>query len=76
MNRKEINIQIGEILRRRRVEIGMTQRELSQATEMTQPSIIAIEKGRRGISLYTLYRLCQELDLTIELMPKTQKKMI
>lgn len=66
----EINIRIGQLIKQRRLEVGMTQKQLSEITKMTQPSIIEIEKGRRGISLQTLYRLCEALNLEIELKSK------
>lgn len=66
----EINIRIGQLIKQRRLEVGMTQKQLSEITKMTQTSIIEIEKGRRGISLQTLYRLCEALNLEIELKSK------
>ena len=70
MEKKDINVRIGELLKARRLALGMTQRELAEKAKMQSNSIIHIEKGRRGISVQLLERLCKVLELKIKLEEK------
>lgn len=73
MERKDINVRIGEQLKARRLALGMTQRELAEKAKMQANSIIHIEKGRRGISVQLLERLCKVLKLRIRLEDKEER---
>lgn len=70
MEKKDINIRIGELLKARRLALGMTQKEVAEKAKMQSNSIIHIEKGRRGISVQLLERLCKVLELKIKLEEK------
>ena len=70
MEKKDINVRIGEFLKARRLALGMTQREVAEKAKMQTNSIIHIEKGRRGISVQLLERLCKVLELKIKLEEK------
>ncbi len=70
MEKKDINVRIGELLKARRLALGMTQREVAEKAKMQSNSIIHIEKGRRGISVQLLERLCKVLELKIKLEEK------
>ena len=70
MDKKDINVRIGELLKARRLALGMTQREVAEKAKMQSNSIIHIEKGRRGISVQLLERLCKVLELKIKLEEK------
>lgn len=70
MEKKNINVRIGELLKARRLALGMTQREVAEKAKMQSNSIIHIEKGRRGISVQLLERLCKVLELKIKLEEK------
>lgn len=70
MEKKDINVRIGELLKDRRLALGMTQREVAEKAKMQSNSIIHIEKGRRGISVQLLERLCKVLELKIKLEEK------
>ncbi len=70
MEKKDINVRIGELLKARRLALGMTQREVAEKAKMQTNSIIHIEKGRRGISVQLLERLCKVLELKIKLEEK------
>lgn len=41
----------------------MTQDDLALLAEISRTSVVNIEKGRQGVSLHTLYRLAQALDV-------------
>ena len=73
MEKKDINVRIGEQLKARRLALGMTQRELAEKAKMQANSIIHIEKGRRGISVQLLERLCKVLKLRIRLEDKEER---
>jgi predicted nucleotidyltransferase/DNA-binding XRE family transcriptional regulator len=49
--------QIGETLRRRRLDAGLSQRELALRSGIPQPNIAAYESGRRAPAAGTLDRL-------------------
>lgn len=70
MDKKDINVRIGELLKARRLALGMTQKEVAEKAKMQSNSIIHIEKGRRGISVQLLERLCKVLELKIKLEEK------
>ena len=70
MDKKDINVRIGELLKARRLALGMTQEEVAEKAKMQSNSIIHIEKGRRGISVQLLERLCKVLELKIKLEEK------
>lgn len=70
MEKKDINVRIGELLKARRLALGMTQKEVAEKAKMQSNSIIHIEKGRRGISVQLLERLCKVLELKIKLEEK------
>jgi predicted nucleotidyltransferase len=48
---------IGEILRQRRADAGLTQRQLAALSGVPQPNIAAYESGRRNPAVETLGRL-------------------
>ncbi|MDR5699735.1 helix-turn-helix domain-containing protein [Agromyces aerolatus] len=48
---------VGETLRRRRLEAGLSQRELAMRAGVPQPNIAAYETGRRAPAAETLERL-------------------
>jgi predicted nucleotidyltransferase len=52
-----VEIPIGETLRRRRHEAGLSQRELASRSGIPQPNIAAYEGGRRRPAAETLSRL-------------------
>ncbi|WP_167043145.1 XRE family transcriptional regulator [Salinibacterium sp. ZJ454] len=49
--------QVGEALRRRRLEAGLTQRQLAAQSGVPQPNIADYENGRRNPAAETLERL-------------------
>ena len=53
---------IGQIVKKRRTEIGFTQEELAEKTNLHPSYIGQIERGVKKISLLTLYKLSKGLD--------------
>ena len=51
--------EIGENLRRIRVSKGLTQKQVSDATEITQPCLSEIERGKRPSSVLNILKLIE-----------------
>ncbi|MCD6227968.1 MAG: helix-turn-helix transcriptional regulator [Candidatus Omnitrophica bacterium] len=54
---------IGRILRNKRIEKGITQKDLAFKVGLRQPDISNIEQGKTNITLETLIKLCKALDI-------------
>lgn len=57
------DLQIGEMLLRRRLNAGLSQRELAARSGVPQPNIAAYERGRRVPAAETLRRLDGALSM-------------
>lgn len=53
----------GQNLYLKRLEKGMTQRELVQKTGIPQPNLSRIERGRQDVTVSTLLNLCSALGV-------------
>lgn len=60
------NTDVGPRLRARRVERGMSQRELARRLGLSPSLISQIEKGQSRPSVSTLYGMVSELDLSLD----------
>lgn len=60
--RKELNIQIGERIRKSREIAGFTQERLAEAIDVSTQYISDLERGVTGASTATLIRLCNTLN--------------
>lgn len=69
-NNKDIRQRIGFELRALREAQSLTVRELADRAGLDHSHIVRIESGRYGISIDTLDKLCQALDVTIQLIAK------
>lgn len=54
---------VGGALRRRRLELGLSQEALAWSVEVTQGSISNYELGRSDIPLSVLVRVCEALEI-------------
>lgn len=59
--------EIGEAVKNRRKEIGMTQQELAVLCKMTQPTIAKIENGLVSPNLRNIKKICKALGLKIKI---------
>ena len=64
--------QLGEIFRRRRKEIGLTQEGLSQLIGLRQSTISMLENSIADTRIATLYNSMAALDLELLLRPRTK----
>jgi transcriptional regulator with XRE-family HTH domain len=57
--------QLGELLRRRREELGLSQREVAERVGVSHPAIA--EAGRGLISLELFQRVAEALDVQLKI---------
>lgn len=58
---------IGRVIRRRRMELGISQRELAELTNIAKPTISRIEHGRCDPKLSTIEKICIHLRVEVRL---------
>jgi transcriptional regulator with XRE-family HTH domain len=56
---------LGERLKQRRLEAGLTQAQLADAAGVLRTSVTNIEAGRQKPPLHLLYRMCVALDVEV-----------
>jgi len=54
---------LGQAIKEKRVEMGLSQKQLAQRTRLTQAAVSHIEVGKKNITLFTLARLCKVLGI-------------
>ena len=71
--KKEINVQIGEQIKRAREKRARTQEQFAEAIDRTPQFVSDMERGVCGISLETLRLICKRLDVSSDrlLFPET-----
>lgn len=57
---------VGERIRERRKELNLTQQDVAEKAKLTYQSVLNAENGK-SCTLETLKKICQALELTIEL---------
>ncbi|MBU3266265.1 helix-turn-helix transcriptional regulator [Alkalihalobacillus clausii] len=63
------------MIRKKRIEKGWTQFELSRRSGVPQPTISQIERGNRKYPTYnTLIKLCKVLEIEIEELDKENER--
>ena len=62
--RKELNIQIGDRVKRAREKSGMTQEQFAELINKTPQFISDLERGVSGISIETLRTICEKLCIS------------
>lgn len=54
-----------EIIKKRRIEKGLSQNKLAKLVGITQPFMNEIESGKKSPSVEVLIKICEELDITM-----------
>jgi len=69
-------MQIGDIIKRRRLELGLIQKELENRSGVTQSMISKVEGGSaENVSIDVLRRLAKALNCTlVDLLPEADKR--
>jgi transcriptional regulator with XRE-family HTH domain len=62
---KHIDIQVGRLVRARRLAIGMPQTELAEALGLTFQQIQKYERGANRISAANLFEIARKLDVPL-----------
>lgn len=57
--------QLGDALRARRLDLEMSQYELARRCKMHRTFIAGVERGERNVSVLTLRRIIEQLEMTI-----------
>jgi transcriptional regulator with XRE-family HTH domain len=57
MNKKELSEYIGDVIKRKREELGLRQEHLAEFLGFSRASIINLEKGRHSIQVNSLFDL-------------------
>ena len=86
LNEERFYEEIGERIRKKRIEAGINQEVFSQLLNLTRGSVVNIEKGRQRPSIYLLITISQiigvdyidlvPMDLNIQRLPKAVEKPI
>ncbi len=62
--KKELNLQIGNQIRKARERSGLTQEQFAEAIDKSPQFISDLERGLSGISLETLKKICETLQVS------------
>jgi transcriptional regulator with XRE-family HTH domain len=61
----DICARFGQAIRKRRMEMGLSQEALAERATLHRTYIADIERGRRNVSLRNVEKLAQALDLSL-----------
>ncbi len=65
-NKNKILIAFGQAVRKRRLEIGLTQESFADKSQLHRTYIGGVERGKRNVALLNLIQIAQALELTPE----------
>jgi transcriptional regulator with XRE-family HTH domain len=54
-----------DIIKRKRIELGLSQNQLAKLVGITQPFMNEIENGRKAPSVDVLFKICEQLEIPI-----------
>jgi len=66
LDKAQILLLLGNRIREKRLEKGISQRLLSANVDIDERHLRRIEKGEVNTTILMLYSLCEELDIKIE----------
>ncbi|MGD8859515.1 MAG: helix-turn-helix transcriptional regulator [Myxococcales bacterium] len=69
---QKLNRAVGARVQARRLKIGLTQEQLAKKLRCSSAHVSYIERGERGASLTTLFRIARILDTTVGRLVPTQ----
>lgn len=64
--KKELDILIGIRVRLKREELKLSREKLAECVDVSPQFLAQIELGRRGMSSYTLYKICKALGTSAD----------
>ena len=62
---KELKVSFGKFIRRRRINLNISQKALSLKTGLHLSYISSIEKGERNVSIINVFKLANSLKCTV-----------
>jgi len=65
-HKNKILIAFGQAVRKRRLEIGLTQEAFAEKSQLHRTYIGGVERGKRNVALLNLIQIAQALELTPE----------
>lgn len=65
MDKEELLNIIGTNIRKYRIQAELSQESLSLASNLSQQYVGKIERGERCPNIETLYKLCEELEISV-----------
>jgi transcriptional regulator with XRE-family HTH domain len=66
MTREQFNFNLGNAVCDLRVELSLTQEQLAEKADLSRNYISAVERGERGLTVYSLYRILSAVDVPFE----------
>lgn len=54
---------LGQVLRQRRLDLGLSQRELATMTDLERSTVTYLESGARAPSIPTLFEIARALEI-------------
>lgn len=63
--RSRLSVQVGEVIRRRRRELRLSQEELAWRAGVDRTYVSGVERGARNLSLLTLEKLARALEVSL-----------
>ena len=66
MTREQFNYNLGSAIRDFRIELSLTQEQLAEKADLSRNYISAVERGERGLTVFSLYRIISAVDIPFE----------
>ena len=63
-DRKQINIDVGEHVKKYRIQAGYTREKFSELVDISPQFLASVEYGSAGISITTLKKMCEILGIS------------
>lgn len=63
---ENIMLQIGKRLRKQREKMNMIREEFAEKAEISPQFLAEIENGKKGMSVNTMYKICQSFNLSAD----------
>ena len=67
MTKSQLKVLVGQNVKKQRIRHGMTQNDLAEILGMQPSSLALMERGLRGTTFYTLFRLSKLFGLPVDI---------
>lgn len=70
----KVNIEIGDLIRKRRTELGLSQQDFAERVGISRASVANIERGKQSVSVQQLFEFSNGLNATpTDILPNYQR---